>query len=128
MEKSEVEVVVVSIGDYSWKDLLGKKLYAFPKGKVGKYFAFYKNGEISYYAKVKSSKEGGKEDVGIEYWFYCMPDADPPYQIVLFDKIQKLKYPIKKDDFRRGRGHIQGRRYTTLKKLLTAKKISELFL
>src|SRR3989344_1778887 len=113
----EKDVVVVSISDYSWKILSEKKFYAFPMGsrKIGKYFAFYKNGAISYYGEVVKSEEGGKNEVGIGYWLYCMPDAEPPYQIVRFDKIKKLKIPIKRnDEGRGGRGHIQGCIYTTL--------------
>jgi len=129
MERNKYEIVVVSLGDYSFDTLMKKKLYAFPKGsrKVGKYFAFYKNKSISYYAKVKESSEGDKNDVGIGYWLNCLPDAEPPYQIVKFDKIIKLKTPILKEESQRGKGHILGARYTDLKRLLSAKKISDLF-
>lgn len=122
----ERDVVIISMSDYSWNALTKNKFYAFPKGtrKVGKYFAFYRKGRISHYAKVKSTKEGGKKDVGIGYWLYCMPDAEPPYQIVKFDRIIKLRSQIKKEGLRGG--HIQGTRYTTLKKLLNAKTISDL--
>lgn len=125
----EKDVIVVSIGNYSWNALLKKKFYAFPKNsrKIGKYFAFYRNGEIRYYSKVKSFNEGSKSDIGIGYWLYCMPDAEPPFQIVKFDKIEKLKKPIKKDiGAGRGKGHVQGKLYTTFTKLLNAKKVSEL--
>ena len=122
----EKDVVVVSISDYSWKILSEKKFYAFPMGsrKIGKYFAFYKNGAISYYGEVVKSEEGGKNEVGIGYWLYCMPDAEPPFQLVEFDKIIKLRSPVKKEGIRGG--HIQGTRYTTLQKLLKAKTISDL--
>lgn len=127
MDKKEVEVVVVSIDNYSYNCLIKNKFYAFPKGsrKAGKYFAFYKNGEISYYAEVKKLEEVGKSEIGA-YWIYCFPDAEPPYQKVIFSKIIKLKQPIKKDNAGRGKGHIQGRIYTTLRKLLNAKTISDL--
>lgn len=126
--KKEREVVVVSIDSYSWKILMDKKFYAFPKGSriVGEYFAFYRKGEIAYYSKVKKSEEGGKNDIGFGYWLYCFPDSEPPFQIVKFDKLIKIKNPIKKDEAGRGKGHIQGRIYTTLKKLLKAKRISDL--
>jgi hypothetical protein len=125
------EVVVVSIEDYSWDVLLKNGMYAFPKGtrKVGDYFAFYKKAPVSaitHYAKVLSFKEGDKNEVGIGYWVKCFPDADPPYVIVNFEKVKKLKNPIKKNVSGRGKGHVQGRIYTTLTKLLKAKTISEL--
>lgn len=125
--KDTTEVVIVSIDNYSWEKLMKDKFYAFPKGsrKVGEYFAFYKDGKISYYAKVKESLEGDKEDVGVGYWLYCMPDAEPPFQIVKFQWVRKLKNEIKKEEKGRGK-HIQGRVYTTLKKLLNAKSISDL--
>lgn len=129
MEDKKYEVVVVSLGDYSLDILMKKKFYAFPRGsrKVGDYFAFYKNKKIASYAKVKESFQGDKSDVGIGYWLHCLPDADPPYEIVRFEKIIDLKKPILKDETGRGKGQIRGVRYTTLKKLLGAKKISELF-
>ncbi len=128
MQEKEIEVVVVSMSEYSWKVLMEKKFYAFPKGsrKIGKYFAFYKDREISYYGEVKSSEDGGKSDVGIGYWLYCLPDADPPFQIVRFDKIKRLKKPIKKNIDGKGKGHIQGARYTTFKKFMKAKMITDL--
>jgi hypothetical protein len=127
MKNEEADVIVVAISNYSWDILNKKKFYAFPKGsrKVRKYFAFYRNGEISHYAEVKSIEDGNKQDVGIGYWLYCMPDADPPFQIVRFEKIKKLRTPIKKDTFGK-RNHIQGRVYTTIKSLLKAKTISDL--
>jgi hypothetical protein len=125
--EDEKNVVVVSIGNYSFNILSKEKFYAFPKGsrKVGEYFAFYKNGKIEYYAKVSLSKEGGKEEVGAGYWIYCMPDAEPPYQIIKFNKLIKLKNPIVKNTGRGG--YIQGTRYTSIKKLLKAKTIKDLF-
>ncbi len=127
MEENK-EVVVVSIDNYSFDILLKKKFYAFPKGsrKIGEYFAFYKGGAITHYGKVKSSKEVGKSEIGFGYWLYCFPDAEPPFQMVTFNKIMKLKFPIKKTSLGRGKG-IQGRIYTTLNKLLNAKDISDLF-
>ena len=124
---NEVEVVVVAIDNLSLKALNEKKFYAFPKGsrKIGKYFAFYKAGEIFAYAEVKKVQEVGKSELG-SYWIYCFPDAEPPYQKVSFDKIIKLKNPIKKDNMGRGKGSIQGRIYTTFKQLLAAKKVSDL--
>ena len=126
MEENKIEVVVVSMSNYSWKILMDKKFYAFPKGsrKVGEYFAFYKDGKISHYAKVKTAKEVDKKELGVGYWLYCMPDAEPPFQLVEFDKIIKLRSPVKKEGIRGG--HIQGTRYTTLQKLLKAKTISDL--
>lgn len=126
---SEKDVVVVAIDNYSWEILMKKKFFAFPKGsrKIVKYFAFYKNGEIAYYGEVKKSEEGSKRDVGFGYWLYCMPDADPPFQIVRFNEITKLKKPIVKNNLGRGKGHIQGRVYTTFKKLLKAKTIADLY-
>lgn len=120
------DVVVVSMGEYSWNILIKEKFYAFPlrSRKVGKYFAFYRKGVIAHYAEVESSEQGDKEKVGIGYWLHCMPDAEPPYQIVRFNKILKLKKEIKKESSKGG--HIQGTRYTTLKKLLNARIISEL--
>ena len=128
MENQERDVIVVSISNYSWDVLIKKKFYAFPKRsrKATKYFAFYRKGEISYYGEVKEITEGGKKDIGYGYWLYCMPDAEPPFQIVKFKKITRLKTPIKKDEVGRGGGHIQGRIYTTFKKLLRAKVISDL--
>ena len=125
--EDEKNLVVVSIGSYSFNTLLKEKFYAFPKGsrKVREYFAFYKNGKIEYYSKVSSSEEGGKNEVGTGYWLYCMPDAEPPYQIIKFNKLIKLKNPIMKN-IGRG-GHIQGTRYTQIKKLLKAKTIKDLF-
>lgn len=127
-DNGEVEVVVVSIDDYSLNILKNRKFYAFPRGsrKVGKYFAFYKNGKIDFYGEVSSSDDGDKSDVGIDYWLRCLPDANPPFKIVRFNKFIKLKNPILKDNVGRGKGHIQGRIYTTLKKLLKAKKVSDL--
>lgn len=127
MKKDEEGVIIVSLDDYSWKVILEKKFYAFPKGsrKIEKYFGFYRKKPISaitHYAKVKTIEEGGKEEVGTKYWLYCLPDAEPPFQIVRFDKIIKLKLPIKKD-LKRG---IQGRIYTTIKKMLNSKKITDL--
>jgi len=126
-EEKEVEVVVVAIDNLSLKYLNEKKFYAFPKGsrKIGKYFAFYKSGEIFAYAEVKKLKEVGKSELG-SYWIYCFPDAEPPFQKVTFDKIIKLKVPIKKDNLGRGKGHIQGRIYTTFRQLLAAKTIADL--
>ncbi len=128
MKEDKREVVVVSIDNYSLNILLKEKFYAFPLNsrRVGKYFAFYKDGKISYYAEVKKAEEGGKQEVGIGYWLYCLADSDPPFQIVRFEKIIKLKNPIKKDDLGRGKGHIQGRIYTTFPKLLKAKTILDL--
>jgi hypothetical protein len=65
--ENKIEVVIVSIDNYSLEKLIKEKFYAFPKGsrKVGEYFAFYKEGKISYYAKVKESLEGDKKDVGV---------------------------------------------------------------
>jgi len=129
MEKPSKEVVVVSLDNYSWDVLMKNKFYAFPKGsrKVGKYFAFYKDGKISHYAEVEKAEEGEKKDVGLKYWLNCFPDADPPYMIVNFNKIRKLRPCIKKDEIGRGKGSIQGRVYTTLNKLLNSKRISEIF-
>lgn len=126
MEDKE-EVIVVSISDYSWNILKKDKFYAFPRGsrKDGKYFAFYRKGEIAYYGEVKEIVEGGKKDVGYGYWLYCMPDAEPPFKIVKFKRIIKLKNPITIGESGRGK-HIQGKVYTTLKKLLKAKTISDL--
>ena len=128
MEKDNKNVVVVSVDNYSFKVLLKKKFYAFPKGsrKIGEYFAFYKDKEIIYYGKVKKAKEVEKSELGVGYWLYCFPDSEPPFQRVTFDKIIKLKNPIKKDNMGKGRGHVQGRIYTTLKKLLKAKTVSDL--
>ena len=127
MDKNESDVVVVAIEKYSWETLIKKKFFAFPKGsrRVCKYFAFYRKGEIANYAEVKGVTEGEKKDVGIGYWLYCFPDAEPPFEIVKFKTMKKLEPPIKKDGVR-GRGHVQGRIYTTLKKLLKAKKVSDL--
>jgi len=127
----EKDVVVVSIDNYSWNILINKKYFAFPKGtrKIGEYFAFYKKEPISavtHYAKVLQSQEGDKKDVGIGYWLNCFPDSQPPYVIVRFDKIKKLKQPVRKDNLGRGKGHVQGRIYTSLNKLLKAKTISQL--
>jgi hypothetical protein len=128
MKKDDVEVVVVSIDDYSLDVLKKKKFYAFPRGsrQIGKYFAFYKNRKIEFYGEVSESFEGDKNEVGIGYWLNCLPDAEPPFQIVKFKEFIKLEKPIVKDDNSRGRGHVQGRVYTTLKKLLNAKIISDL--
>ena len=131
MGEEKVEVVVVAIDNLSWDILLKKKFYAFPKSsrKVGKYFAFYRHFPISaitHYAKVSKAEEGETEDVGTTYWLHCFPDAEPPFQIVRFEKLIKLRSPVKKDSIHRGgKGHIQGRVYTTLNKLLKAKTISE---
>ncbi|MBU2523140.1 MAG: hypothetical protein KKE23_02525 [Nanoarchaeota archaeon] len=124
---NQEEVVVVSISDYSWNILKKEKFYAFPMGsrKDGKYFAFYRKGEISHYAEVKEIVEGGKEDIGYGYWLYCMPDAEPPFKIVKFKRIIKLKNPITREESKRG-GHVQGKVYTTLKRFLRAKTISDL--
>ena len=128
MEKEEKNVVVVSIDNYSFNILMKEKFYAFPKGsrKIKEYFAFYKNGEIIYYGKVKESEEVNKSELGVSYWLYCFPDSEPPFNRVTFDKLTKLKTPIKKDNIGRGKGHIQGRIYTTLKKLMKAKTIADL--
>jgi hypothetical protein len=122
----EKEVVVVAISEFSWNILIEKNFYAFPKGKrkIGKYYAFYKDGKITNYAKVKSIKEGGKNEVSMNYWLYCMPEAEPPYQIVTFERIIKLNNEILRNKIRGG--HVQGARYTTLNKLLKAKQISDL--
>ncbi|MCR4284656.1 MAG: hypothetical protein NUV97_01265 [archaeon] len=124
----ERDVVVVSIDDYSWNILKKKNFFAFPKGsrKILKYFAFYTGGKITHYAKVKSFKEASKGEVGFGYWLYCFPDANPPFHLVLFERMIKLKNTIKKDNLGRGRGHVQGRIYTTLNKLLKAKTIKDL--
>jgi hypothetical protein len=130
--KNDEKVIVVSIDNYSWKVLIERKFYAFPKGsrKIGKYFAFYKKYPISaitHYGEVSKTEEGGKQEVGIGYWLNCLPDAEPPFQIVRFKKIKKLHFPVRKDNnLGRGKGHIQGRIYTTLSKLLKARKIPEL--
>lgn len=131
MKKEEQNVVIVAIDNYSWKVLMDKGFYAFPirTRKVGEYFAFYQKEPISavtHYGKVIKAEEGGKTDVGIGYWLNCFPDAEPPFQIVRFDRIIKLKSPIKKDSIGRGGVHIQGRVYTSFKKLMKAKKISQL--
>ena len=34
MNKEDIEVVVVSMGDYSWKILTEKKFYAYEKGSI----------------------------------------------------------------------------------------------
>jgi hypothetical protein len=122
----EKDVLVVSIGDYSFKVLLEEKFYAFPKGsrRIVKYIAFYKNGKVEYYGEVDKLVEGNKKDIGLDYWIYCMPDHEPPFEIVKFKKIIKLKNELTKDNFRGG--HIQGKKYTTIKKLLNSSKISEL--
>jgi hypothetical protein len=107
--------------------LIKKKFYAFPRklAREVKYFAFYNGGTISYYAEVRKMGECGKQDVGVGYWLRCLPDAEPPFQIARFCKIKKLRNPIKKEN-EVGRGHIQGRLYTTMKILLNARKISDL--
>jgi len=126
MENQE-EVIVVPISDYSWDILKKKKFYAFPKGsrKEGKYFAFYRKGEITHYGEVNGVADAGKDDIGYGYWLYCMPDSEPPFRMIKFKKLIKLKNSIKKGELRRG-GHIQGKVYTTLKKFLKAKLISDL--
>lgn len=128
MEQEEKNVVVVSIDKYSFDILMKKKFYAFPKGsrRIGEYFAFYKNGEITHYGKVESEKDVDKSELGIGYWLYCFPDAEPPFKKIIFNSLIKLKTPIKKDNIGRGKGHIQGRIYTTLKKLIKAKTIADL--
>ena len=128
MEKEEKNVVVVSIDKYSFDILIDKNFYAFPKGsrKVKEYFAFYRKGEINYYGKVKKDEDVDKSELGVSYWLYCFPDSEPPFKRVTFDKLIKLKNPIKKDNIGRGKGHIQGRIYTTFKKLLKAKTIIDL--
>jgi hypothetical protein len=55
-----------------------------------------------------------------------LPDAEPPFEMVKFKKLIKLKKPIVKEDNSRGKGHVQGRIYTTYKKLMKAKTISDL--
>lgn len=128
MDKEETDVVVVSIDKYSFDILMDKKFYAFPNGsrKVKEYFAFYRNGEITHYGKVKTDEEVDKSELGVSYWLYCFPDAEPPFRRVTFQKLIKLKNPIKKDNLGRGKGHVQGRIYTTYKKLMKAKTISDL--
>ena len=98
MDKEETDVVVVSIDKYSFDILLNKKFYAFPMGsrKVKEYFAFYRNGEITYYGKVKTEEDVDKSELGISYWLYCFPDYEPPFKRVTFQKLIKLKNPIKK--------------------------------
>jgi len=128
---SKTDVTVVSIDKYSWSILQKRGFYAFPNNsrEAKKYFAFYLGKPISaitHYAEAKSINEGGKIDVGIDYWLQELPDKEPPYIIVKFDKLIKLKTPIKKDNLGRGRGHVQGRIYTSLKKLLKSKTISQL--
>lgn len=128
MNKEEKNVVVVSIDKYSFDILMNKKFYAFPKNsrRIEKYFAFYKDGEINYYGIVKSEKEVNKLELGIGYWLYCFPDSEPPFKMVTFDKLIKFKNPIKRDVHKKGKGYIQGRIYTTYKKLMKAKTISDL--
>ena len=128
MKEEEVEVVVVAVDDYSFDVLKKQKFYAFPlkSRKVGKYFAFYKNGQIIFYGEVSKTEEADKDTIGFGYWLHCLADKEPPFQLVRFKKLIKLKNPISKDNLGRGKGHIQGRIYTTLKKLLKAKNISEL--
>jgi hypothetical protein len=128
MVEKDVEVVVVSIDDYSLNVLKTEGFYAFPKGsrKIGKYFAFYKNRQIEFYGEVSEAKEVSKQEVGISYWLRCLPDAEPPFEMVKFKKLVKLKKPIVKEENSRGKGHVQGRIYTTYKKLMKAKTISDL--
>lgn len=131
VEKKE-PVTIVALDNYSWKLLLQNKFYAFPKGsrKIGSYFAFYQGRPISaitHYAKVDSLEEGGREDVGIRYWLNCMPNATPPFQIVRFKEIKKIRSPITKDDSFGQSHHIQGKAYTDLKELLSAKNIPDIF-
>jgi hypothetical protein len=127
VDSKESSVTVVALDAYSWKELLQNKFYAFPmkSRKISDYFAFYQSKPISaitHYARVQSCEEGNKEDVGILYWLKCMPNAEPPFQIVKFNEIKKLRSSIVKDNY-----SIQGKAYTTLGKLFSARNISDIF-
>jgi hypothetical protein len=129
LKDEDNDVIVVSIDEYSLSRLINDLFYSFPKGtrKVKKFFAFYESGKITYYAQVDTVKEVGKSELDLEYWAYCFPDKEPPYQMVTFKKINKLEFPINiNKNLPRGKGHIQGRIYTSIKKLKSAKFISDL--
>jgi len=128
MDNNEKNVIVVSIDKYSFDILLKKKFYGFPNGsrQIKEYFAFYRNGEITHYSKVKDVKDVSITELGVNYWLYCFPDSEPPFKKVIFDKLIKLKTPIKKDGSGRGKA-IQGRVYTTFNNLMSAKLITDLF-
>lgn len=131
--EDENNVTVVSMDKYSLNILLDKGFYAFPKGsrKVNEYFAFYHSGEINYYGKVTEALEVMEEEfekiLGKEYWLLSFPDANPPFKIVKFNKIEKLKAPVIKENLGRGKGQIQGRVYTSFKRLINSKTILDLF-
>lgn len=126
---SKKNVIVVSLDDYSWKILLKEKFYIFPKNsrRVEEYFAFYKGkplSAITHYAKVSFHKEINVNDIPSGYWLRNLADHSPPYILVKFVKINKLRRYVKKEA---GRGHgIQGRIYTSFEKLKNSTLISEL--
>jgi len=129
MEDKIKEVVVVALDKYSWEVLMKEKFYIFPENtrKVGTYFAFYKGKPISaitHYAKTESQGEIKIKEIPSKYWLMNLSSHSPPYTIVKFKEIKKLRSSIKKPEGR-GKG-IQGRIYTTLKKLMSSKLISEL--
>jgi hypothetical protein len=129
MKEDSKEVVVVALDKYSWEVLIKEKFYIFPKNtrKVGTYFAFYKGKPVSaitHYSKTESHNEIKIKEIPSKYWLMNLSSHSPPYTIVRFKQIKKLRSPIKKSEGR-GRG-VQGRIYTTLKKLMKSKLISEL--
>ena len=73
------------------------------------------------YVKIKGRSA---EQVGME--FKLAHFSESINQKELIDKIKKLKQPVRKDNLGRGKGHVQGRIYTSLNKLLKAKTISQL--
>ncbi len=125
MEKNDL--LIVSIDDYSLDVLLKESFYA-TKRKLDpqfKFIAFYQKGvigAITYYGIIDKVLEGDKNDVGMVYWLRNFPEKDPPYIIVRFKKIVRLKKPLKRD-IKRG---VQGPIKSNFKKLEEASKLSDL--
>jgi hypothetical protein len=125
---NDYDTTVVSLDKYSWEYLKKNKIYIFPQNsrKINKYFAFYEGEPVSAitsYAEVKESRLVEKKDIDTKYWMMALGSKSPPYELVKFDSVKKFENPIKKD----GKRGIQGRVYTSLKKLLSSNKISEIY-
>jgi hypothetical protein len=121
------DTLIVSIDEFSMSVLEKEGFYATKKPiKEGtRFIAFYRSlpiGGITCYAEIKEVCQGDRADVGAVYWMRNFPEQEPPYNLVRFKKIQKLKRVVKKDT----KNGIQGPVYSTLERIKNTTKLSEL--
>jgi len=119
-------VIVVSVGDFTFSRAKEEEIYAFPSSynrSAKKYIAFYRSaptGAVTHFAEIEDVEENFEPEV--KYKIIAFGDrVDEEATCFHLANFRELSEPVSSN------GHgIQGIVYTTLKKLKNAEKVSEL--